>query len=92
MNDIKKDGLDEAFEIILSEFRDRIVPKIFAAGGHEPHYTQVPIARRCDMFVKYIRHLEDKKLIDETQGLALELKYYEDVFNIEGHQDEKLQS
>lgn len=75
-------GLDEAFKLILDEFRNRIVPEVFAVGNEKPHWSAVPIDRRCDMFVKYVKHLEDKKLIDNIQASALELKYLEDVFDI----------
>jgi hypothetical protein len=34
------------------------------------------------MFIRYVKHLEDKKVITKLQASALELKYLEDVFTV----------
>jgi len=75
-------NLQEAFDLILEEFRNRIVPEVFAVGNEKPHWSSVPTDRRADMFVKYVKHLEDKELINNIQASALELKYLDDVFGI----------
>jgi len=80
--DKTKLSLDKAFDLILEEFRNRIVPEVFAIKEHKPHWEEVPIDRRCDMFVKYVKHLEDKKVITNIQAGALELKYLEDIFDV----------
>jgi len=73
--------LQEAFDLILEEFRERIIPQVFAKSSDEPtEWKEVPANARCDMFVNYVKHLEDKKLISDIQAGALELKYLDEIF------------
>lgn len=75
-------SLQRAFDLILEEFRERILPEVFEVHGSKPKWQDIPIENRCTMFIRYLKHLEHKKVITSIQAGALELKYLEDVFTL----------